>query len=268
MMAGCQSSLGTAPGSLGRAVRMGEGVQLVKCPEGYKGNACAYIPAGRLKRQSGSTVKDTDVSAFYMDTNQTLVREYLAFQRAGVKVDQFTMKCQPGDFYYEVQENDFDKLLRRLAKQLPNLKEDAIRNLIDGKPVLLSEGCQGRLGVLKDEVILIPLPKKPAENSLPLRDVTWYGAQAFCNWKGGRLPTEAEWERAVQYGVFKPRENVWEWVEDESEARSGRGILRTLRGGGGWIFPDFLSTGMGRFDSFPFNRSKNIGFRCVKTDIP
>ncbi|MEO8841701.1 MAG: formylglycine-generating enzyme family protein [Kofleriaceae bacterium] len=60
--------------------------------------------------------------------------------------------------------------------------------------------------------------------ALPLVNETWFEAQQFCRWRGGRLPTEAEWERAAR-GDDGRR---WPWGGKNRDADFNHGKPRDL----------------------------------------
>jgi predicted MPP superfamily phosphohydrolase len=133
----------------------------------------------------------------------------------------------------------------------------------------------------------------------PVVGVSWWEAEAFCNWAGGFLPTEQQWESAARgpdgylypwgndwhdgicnsceaklgcpsaVGIF-PRArsifgledmagNVWEWCRDRFE-----GSLRVYRGGG-WARDAGSCRAAFRFWESPSSRRDDLGFRLART---
>jgi iron(II)-dependent oxidoreductase len=62
---------------------------------------------------------------------------------------------------------------------------------------------------------------QPIDPHAPMCHVSAYEAEAWCNWAGRRLPTEAEWEHAAVAGALAVPCAVWEWTATPFEPYPG-----------------------------------------------
>ena len=134
----------------------------------------------------------------------------------------------------------------------------------------------------------------------PVTYVSWFGAVAFCEWQGAKLPTEGEWQQACQgmegglypWGNSQPTGELanYSGMQDgydgtapvgsypKGESPYGaldmsgnvwewtatiQGYQRVVRGGAWVVVPSYLRCDLRDLQS-PNHRSAFVGFRCVR----
>jgi len=124
-------------------------------------NAVVEIPGGPFTYQQNQTI---DLPTFYIDQYEVTIGQYAEFLEA--------LAENPTDIYdhpstpdYREHKPDFWDIYYTNATR--RFKRDTFM----GQPIDLN---------------------------MPVMYVDWYGAYAYAKWRGGRLPTEQEWEKAAR----------------------------------------------------------------------
>jgi gamma-glutamyl hercynylcysteine S-oxide synthase len=119
----------------------------------------------------------------------------------------------------------------------------------------------------------------PLRPDCPVVHVSWYEADAYARWSGGRLPSEAEWEKAAAWDPARGASRRYPWgnepfepvranldqrhLEPEAagaylEGRSAYGCLQML--GDVWEWTETWFDGYRGFVSFPYKEYSEIFF--------
>ena len=146
-------------------------------------------------------------------------------------------------------------------------------------------------GVCEPAVLHEDRPQDFNKPHQPVVFVSWEDAQTYCSWRGGKLPTEWQWEAAAQgerlggayfrqpydkgfpedtgkftansNGLYDMMGNAYEWTLNWYESTGGTGKNKVVRGGS-WNSAGHFLRISDRVKKDPELRYSDVGFRCIK----
>ncbi len=146
-------------------------------------------------------------------------------------------------------------------------------------------------GVCEPAVLHEDRPQDFNKPHQPVVFVSWEDAQTYCSWRGGKLPTEWQWEAAAQgerlggayfrqpydkgfpedtgkftansNGLYDMMGNAYEWTLDWYESTGGTGKNKVVRGGS-WNSAGHFLRISDRVKKDPELRYSDVGLRCIK----
>ncbi|TJZ54651.1 formylglycine-generating enzyme family protein [Streptomyces piniterrae] len=188
----------TAPSRPQAALRMAK--QLIDLPGGrflMGGDDPDGIPA-----DGEGPVREVEVAPFRIAPTTVTNAQFATF----VKATGYVTEAESFGFSFVF----FDLLSHELAADSPPVDEVPWWRAVQGATWRHPEG---------------PGSAFTARQNHPVVHVTWNDAQAFCDWSGTRLPTEAEWEYAARGGLVRRR---FPWGDELSPG--GRTMLNIWQG--------------------------------------
>jgi len=83
----------------------------------------------------------------------------------------------------------------------------------------------------------VPRPCSSLAAEQPRACITWFEAEAYAHWRGGRLPSEAEWEYAARGPTSRiyPWGNDWDPTRCNVEGSVGTTAVGSFATGGSWV---------------------------------
>ncbi len=132
------------------------------------------VPEGWFLRGAPKETRDIFVSSFCVQVNEVTVQEFLVFLEAMQDRGLDNVDEEGNELYdFDDDDDDFDEYL---------IDEEGVYTVL------------------------------PGYEQHPITEVWFHSAERYCAWAGRRLPTDAEWEKAMR-GDQDAR--VFPWGEDE-----------------------------------------------------